>query len=49
MRQVLEFVFSDAWHFLGCCVFLMIIGLWKPIEVNVMNGYFKEDKDDADK
>ena len=45
MLQVMEFVFSDAWHYLGCCVFLMIFALWKPFEINVMNGYFKEDMD----
>ena len=47
MVKVLEFVFSDAWHFLGCVVMLMIVALWKPIEVNVLNGYWKE-KDNED-
>lgn len=45
MLAVLEFIFEDAWHFLGCIVFMMIVALWKPIEVNVLNGYWKEDKD----
>ena len=45
MLAVLEFIFSDFWIFLGCCIFLMIFVLWKPIEINVLNGYWKE-KDD---
>ena len=38
MLAVLEFVFEDFWRFLGCCVFLMIIALWKPVEVNIITG-----------
>lgn len=47
MLAVLQFVFESPWHFLGVCIFLMIIALWKPIEVNVLNGYWKE-KDNED-
>lgn len=25
MRDVLEFIFQDVWHFLGTCVLLMLI------------------------
>lgn len=48
MVKALEFIFSDFWHFLGMCRLLMIVALWKPIEVNVMNGYWKEHDDDED-
>jgi hypothetical protein len=30
-------------------VFLMIFALWKPVEVNIPNGFVeREDKDDAE-
>jgi hypothetical protein len=46
--EVLKFIFEDFWRFLGCCVFLMIFALWKPVEVNILNGFVKgEDEDDA--
>ena len=47
MREVLEFVFSDVWHFLGFCVFMTIIAYWKPIDITILNGRFKE-KDNED-
>ena len=46
MLAALEYIFGDFWRFLGVCVFLMIFALWKPVEVNVMNGYWKEDDKD---
>ena len=47
LLAVVEFIFEDFWRFLQCCILLMIISLWHPIEVNVMNGYWKErGKDD---
>ena len=42
MLEVLEFIFGDFWRFLGVCCFLMIVALWKPVEINVLNGYWKE-------
>lgn len=42
MKEVLEFAFSDVWHFIGCCVFMLIIAYWKPIEITILNGRFKE-------
>lgn len=45
--EVLQFILSDFWRFLGVCVFLMIFALWKPVEINVLNGYWKE-RDDED-
>ena len=47
MREVLEFAFEDAWHFIGCCVFMMLVALWKPVEINIVHGIL-EDDDDAD-
>ena len=46
MLAALEYIFGDFWRFLSVCVFLMIFALWKPVEVNVMNGYWKEDDKD---
>lgn len=49
MLEVLQFIFGDFWKFLGVCVFLMIFALWKPVEVNILNGFVKgEDEDDAE-
>lgn len=46
MLEVLKFIFSDFWTFLKVCVFMMIFVLWKPVEINVLNGYWKEPKDE---
>ena len=49
MVAVLEFIFNDFWHFLGVCCFLIIFALWKPVEVNILNGFMdREDEDDAE-
>lgn len=48
MLDVLKFIFEDFFHFLGICIFLMIFVMWKPVEINVMNGYWKESKDDGE-
>ena len=49
MLEVLQYIFGDFWKFLGVCVFLMIFALWKPVEVNILNGFVKgEDEDDAE-
>ena len=49
MVQVLEFVFSDVWHFIGSLCFVALFVMWKPIEVNVMNGYWKgKNENDAE-
>ena len=50
MVEVLEYICSDFWVFLRVCILMMIIALWKPIEVNVLNGYWKDgDKEDGNK
>ena len=51
MRSVvdaLKVIFEDFWHFLGCAVFLMIFALWKPVEVNILNGFVKGEDEDED-
>ena len=46
--EVLKYVMGDFWHFLQACIFLMIFALWKPVEINVLNGFVKrEDKDEG--
>lgn len=37
MLEVLQFIFEDFWRLLGICVMLMIIGLWKPVEIKVIH------------
>lgn len=46
MVEALKFIFEDFWHFLGCAVFLMIFALWKPVEVNIINGILDRGDDD---
>ena len=46
MLAVLQFIFGDFWRFLGCCVFLMIFALWKPVEVNIVNRFVEGGSDD---
>lgn len=48
MLEVLQFIFGSPWRFLGVCFMIAIFTYWRPVQVNVMNGYFKE-KDDEDK
>lgn len=48
MLEVLKFIFEDFWRFLGVCVFLMIFALWKPVEVNIINGMIGKEEEDAD-
>lgn len=49
MLEELKFIFEDFWHFLGCAVFLMIFAMWKPVDVNILNGFVKgENEDDAE-
>ena len=47
MMDVLQFVFSDFWHFIGVCVFMMIVAFWKPIDITVMRGYWKDGDNDG--
>lgn len=46
MEKALEFIFADAWHFLGAVVLLIICTMWKPIDITIMNGRFDEKKTD---
>lgn len=46
MLEVLKFIFESAWHFLGICIFLMILALWKPVEINIL--HVKGDIDDGE-
>ena len=49
MLEVLRFIFDDFWRFLGCCAFLMIFALWKPVEVNILHGILRKgDENDAE-
>ena len=48
MLAVLQFIFDDFWRFLGVGVFLMIFALWKPVEVNILNGFMEDNDDDTE-
>lgn len=43
MVEVLQFIFSDAWHFLGSIVMLIIVTMWQPIDITILNGGIKHD------
>lgn len=45
--EVLKFIFEDFWRFLGVCVFLGIIALWRPVEVNIIHGLIEKEEDDG--
>ena len=47
MLEVLKVIFGDFWRFLGCAVFLMIMALWKPVEINILHDY-RKGRDDED-
>lgn len=47
MLAVLRFIFEDFWRFLGVCVFLGIFALWKPVEVNIINGLIEKEEQDG--
>lgn len=46
MVKALEFVFSDAWHFLGTLVILFILMMWKPIDITIINGRLEKKSDE---
>lgn len=33
MLTILQFMFQDFWHWLGCAILLAIISMWTPISV----------------
>jgi hypothetical protein len=38
MLEFLSFAFMDAWHFLGCLLFLIIVTKWRLITININSG-----------
>ena len=46
MLAVLEYVLSDFWRFLQCVVFLMIVALWKPIDITILTGEWRKGGED---
>lgn len=46
MLEVLQFIFSSPWRFLGVCFMIAVFTYWRPVQVNVMNGILREKKDD---
>lgn len=35
MKAILEFIFADAWRFLGVVVMMLIVSTWRLIDVDV--------------
>ena len=38
MLAVLEFVFQDAWHYLGTLILIVVFTLWQPISIRIGKG-----------
>ena len=43
MIEVLRFIFTDFWHWLGVAIMIFIITRWTPFQVYVVKG-----EDDVD-
>lgn len=50
MLEILEYLFSDFWRFLMTCVVLIILTQFKPVDVTILNGEFRDrsKKDESD-
>lgn len=50
MLEILTYLFSDFWRFLMACIMLIIMTQFKPVDVTILNGEFKErsKKNDAE-
>ena len=46
MLDFFKWIFGDFWRFLQFVIILVILVQWKPVEVNVLNGYWKEQEDE---
>jgi hypothetical protein len=42
MLEFFEWLFDDFWRFLQFVIIVIIMVQWKPLEVNVLNGHWKE-------
>ena len=38
MLEVMKYVFSDFWHFLGTAVLIAIFTIWQPISIRIEKG-----------
>ena len=47
MLELLKYIDADFWVFLKICVILILISFWHPVEINVMNGYWKGKDDEG--
>ena len=43
----MKFIFEDFWRFLGVCVLLGIIALWKSVEVNIIHGLIEKEEENG--
>ena len=46
MKEVLQFVFSEPWHYIGTAILLAIFACWKPVDITVLNGRIEQKDDD---
>ena len=47
MKEILDFIFRDIWHFMGTCLLLMIIS--DIFSVRIMMNPKKNDSEDKNK
>ena len=45
MKEILDFIFRDVWHFAGTCLLLMIVSDIFSVRIRLKKGNSK-DKDD---
>lgn len=48
MADALKFIFSDAWHFVGVFILLVIAVQWKPIDITIINGKVEKQDDERE-
>ena len=47
MQAFFEWLFADFWRFLMFLVLLIVAVQWRPVNVDVMNGYWKGKDDES--
>ena len=48
VASVFEWLFDDFWRFLMFVVILIIAVQWRPVNVDVLTGYWKEKNNESD-
>lgn len=48
MQAFFEWLFDDFWRFLMFVIILIIAVQWRPVNVDVLTGYWKEKNNESD-